>query len=79
MQLDIKQLHLNLYADADFAGLFASEDKQDAIIVKSRTVLLNIGNVPIFLSSKLQSKITSSTLEAKNIVLSQGMRELVFA
>ena len=48
--------------------------------MKSRTsLLLNSGNVPIFWSSKLQSEITLSTLEAEYIALSQGMRELVFA
>ena len=30
-------LKLDLFAAADFAGLFASEDKQDPISVKSRT------------------------------------------
>ena len=77
---DIEQLHLNLYADANFSGLFTSEDKHDPISVKSRIwLLLNFGNVPIFWSSKLQSEIALSTLEAEYIALSQGMRELVSA
>ena len=51
---DINKLHLNLDADADFSGLFTSEDKQDPISVKSRTsLLLNFENVPNFWSSKL--------------------------
>ena len=75
-----KNLKLDLFADADFAGLFASEDKMDPISVKSRTgVILNFGGVPIHWSSKLQSEIALSTLEAKYIALSQGMRELVSA
>ena len=46
---DIFHMNMNLYADADFAGMFAAEDKSDHIRVKSRTeILLCFGNVPIF-------------------------------
>ena len=77
---DAKDLKLGLFADADFAGLFAAEDELDPDGVKSRTgVLLNFGGVPVCWSSKLQSEITLSTLEAEYIALSQGMRELVSA
>ena len=56
------------------------EDKHDPIGVKSWTgLLLNFGGVPILWSSKLQSEIALSTLEAEYIVLSQGMREFVSA
>ena len=80
MQPDIKHLRVDLFTDADFTGLFATEDDQDPISVKTRTgLLLNFGGVPIFLSSKLQSEISLSSLEAEYIVLSQGMRELAFA
>ena len=49
------KLSLDLFTDADFAGLFAVEDKGDPISVKSRTcILLNFGEVPIYWSSKLQ-------------------------
>ena len=52
----------------------------DHISVKSRTViLLTLGDVPIFWSSKLQTEISLSTLEAEYIALSSGMRELVAA
>ena len=69
---------LTLYADADITGLFASENKADPISVKSRTgILLTLGDVPIFWSSKLQTEISLSTLEAEYIALSSGMRELV--
>ena len=43
------KLSLDLFADADFAGLFAAEDKDNPISVKSRTgVLLTFGEVPIY-------------------------------
>ena len=47
-------LGLDLYADADFAGLFAVEDKEDPVCVRSRTGwLLTLGGVPVTWSSKL--------------------------
>ena len=80
MSLDRNKSKLDLYADADFAGLFVAEDKQDPVSVKSRTgLLMNFGGVPFFWSSKLQTEISISTLEAEYIALSQGMRKLVAA
>ena len=71
---------MQFYVDADFAGLFASEDKLDPISVKSRIgILLTLGDVPIFWSSKLQTEISMSTLEAEYIALSSDRRELVTA
>ena len=64
-------LQLDLYADANVAGLFTLEDKLDPVSVKSRTgVLLNFAGLPVCWSSKLQSEIALSTLEAEYIVLS---------
>ena len=46
---DRNKLQLDLYADADFAGLFVSEDKQDPVSIKSQTgLLINFGGAPIF-------------------------------
>ena len=42
-------------------------------------MLLIFGNVPILWSSKLQSEIFLSTLEAEYNALSQGMRDLISA
>ena len=54
MHPDAKLLRLDIFADADFAGLFTSEDKQDPVSVKIRTsIILNCGGVPIFWNSKL--------------------------
>ena len=80
MTPDKNNLRIDMYADADFAGLFATEDKMDPVSVKSRTgVLLTFGSVPILWASKLQTEIALSTLEAEYIALSQGMRDLVSA
>ena len=71
MTPDRSNLKLDLFAIVDFAGLLSSENCMDPISVKSRTgILLNFGKVPIFWSSKLQSKIALSTLEAEYIDLS---------
>ena len=71
-------LDLNLYVDANFAGLWGHEDDQDPVCVKSRTgYVLTLGGCPISWSSKLQTEIALSTTEAKFIALSQAMRELI--
>jgi hypothetical protein len=71
-------LDLNLYVDADFAGLWNHEDDQDPVCVKSRTgYVLTLGGCPISWSSKLQTEIALSTTEAEFIALSQAMRELI--
>ena len=73
-----KRLGLDLYADADFTGLFQAEDPKDPVSVKSRTGwVVTFGGIPVTWSSKLQSEIALSTMEAEYIALSTGMRELV--
>jgi hypothetical protein len=73
-----KDLNLDLYADADFAGLWNAEDPHDPICVKSRSgFILTLGEVPILWGSKLQTEIALSTTEAEYIALSTAMRELI--
>ena len=51
---DMKNMRKDLYADANFAGFYATEDKMDPVSVKSGiSGLLTFGNVPILWSSKL--------------------------
>ena len=48
-----ENLQLHLHADADFAGLFTSEDKLDQVSVKIRIgILLKFSEVPLCWSSK---------------------------
>jgi hypothetical protein len=71
-------LDLNLYVDANFAGLWNHEDDQDPVCAKSRTgYVITLGGCPTIWSSKLQTEIVLSTTEAKFITLSQAMRELI--
>ncbi len=73
-----KELELDCYVDADFAGLWHYEDDQDPVCVKSRTgYVITLGNCPVIWVSKLQSEIALSTLEAEYIALSQAMRDLL--
>ena len=69
---------VDCYVDADFAGLFAIENNEDPISVKSRTgyVILYKGS-PLLWVSKMQTQIALSTMEAEYIALSQAMRDLI--
>jgi hypothetical protein len=69
---------LDCYVDADFAGLWKSENTQDAICVKSRTgYVLTLAGCPLMWVSKLQTEIALSTMEAEYVALSQSMRDLL--
>ncbi len=71
-------MNIDCYVDADFAGLWASEDKQDPHCVKSRTgYVILVGNCPVVWKSKLQSLIALSTMESEYIALSTACKELV--
>jgi len=65
---------LNCYVDGGFAGLWHYKDDQDPICVKSRTgYILIFTGCPLVWTSRLQTEIAVSTLEAKYIALSQSM------
>ena len=71
-------LNVDCYVDADFAGLWKSEDPHDPISVKSRSGhLITFMGCPLLWSSKLQTQIALSTMEAEYIALSQAMRDLI--
>ena len=72
------KLNFDLYCDADYAGLWTYEDDQDPVCVCSRTgYVMTLAGCPVHWSSKLQTEIATSTLEAEYIALAQGMREFV--
>jgi histone deacetylase 1/2 len=71
-------LSMDLFVDADFAGLWSSENPDDSMSVKSRTgYIITIGGTPVVWSSKLQTEIALSTCEAEYIALSTAMRALL--
>ena len=71
-------LHVDCFIDANFAGLWLYEDKQDPSCVKSRTSFdICITNCPITWTSKLQPDITTSTMEAEYNALSTTMKSVI--
>jgi len=49
-----RDLKLDMYADADFAGLWASEDHNDPISVRSRSgFVITLGGTTVLWSLKL--------------------------
>ena len=71
-------MRLHCYVDEDYAGLWKYENDQDPVCVKSRTgYVMTLGNCPVTWSSKLQTEIALSTLEAEYIAMSTSMRELI--
>jgi hypothetical protein len=71
-------LDINCYVDADFAGLWPHEDKNNPTCIKSRTgFVICISDFPLIWSSKLQTDIATSTMEAKYNGLSLCMRDLL--
>jgi hypothetical protein len=71
-------LDIDCYVDADFAGLWPHEDKTDPSIARSRTgYVICLANCPVIWSSRLQSSIALSTMEAEYNALSAAMRELL--
>jgi Reverse transcriptase (RNA-dependent DNA polymerase) len=71
-------LDIDVYVDADFAGLWPHEDKQDPTCVKSRTgFVICIAGCPVIWQSKLQHEIALSTMEAEYNALSFAMRSVL--
>ena len=69
---------MDLYVDADFAGLWNAEEASDPTCVKSRTgYVVTLGEVPIVWASKLQTEIALSTTESEYIAASTAMRQLL--
>ncbi len=78
LQLDPSgALSLDCYPDADFAGLWKHEHPDDPHCVRSRTgYVIMLASCPILWSSKMQTEIARSTMEAEYIALSTACRDL---
>ena len=69
---------IEFFADADFAGLWKTEDCTDPHCVRSRTgYVILVAGCPVLWVSKLQSLIALSTMESKYIALSTACRDLL--
>ena len=73
-----EKLEVDCYVDADFAGLWGVENDQEPVSVKSRTgFVITFMGCPLLWTSKLQTMIALSTMEAEYIALSTSIRELI--
>jgi hypothetical protein len=71
-------LHLDMHVDADFAGLFGSEDDRDPNSVRSRTgYVMTLSSWPIIWKSQLQTHLSQSTLEAEYSALSFALKTYI--
>jgi hypothetical protein len=72
------RLDIDCYVDANFAGLWGYEDKQDPYCVKSRTAyVIFIAYCPVLWVSRLQTDIATSTMEAEYSALSTVIRDVL--
>jgi hypothetical protein len=71
-------LKLELYVDADFAGLYKREPDCEASSARSRTgYIIMLGGCPLVWKSQLQTEISLSTLEAEYSALSYSLKALL--
>ena len=76
--MDPTVLDLEVFVDADFAGLWGAGDPADPISVRSRTgFIIRIASCPILKVSKLQTETAISTMMAEYIALSTALRDLI--
>ena len=73
-----KEPRLDLYVDADFAGLFGQENDRNPDSVRSRTgYVISLYNCPLLWKSQLQTCLSQSTLEAEYFALSSSLKVLL--
>jgi len=73
-----KDCQLDLFVDADFAGLWNIQEADDPVTLRSRTgFVATLGGNPILWGSKLQTEISLSTTEAEYIAASTAMRSFL--
>jgi histone deacetylase 1/2 len=73
-----KVLHLDLYCDADYAGLYGQEEDRDSNSSKSRAgYIILLSGCPVVWKSSLIQEITLSTLESEYVALSKSLRILL--
>ena len=74
-----KEWKLDYYVNADFCGLWGSEDPNNPVVSKSQTgFVILLSGCPLLWNSKLQTKVSVSTTMAEYVAaLSSAMRELL--
>ena len=73
-----RELTIDAYPDADFAGMYGHEKPTDPACAKSRSgFVIVFAGVPVLWQSKLQTQTALSTIEAKVIALGACVMELI--
>jgi hypothetical protein len=73
-----EDVKVDCYVDADFAGLYGTEDPMDPTCVKSRTgYIILLADGPLMWVSRLQTTIALSTQHREYVALSTACRELI--
>ena len=73
-----ENIKINCCMDTDFSGLWGCEDPKNPTVAKNRTgFIIAISNCPVIWSSKSQSSVALSTVEAQCNALSSAMRDLL--
>jgi hypothetical protein len=69
---------VDCYVDADFCGLWGSEDPNDPIVAKSRTgFIILLAGCPLLWKSSPQTETSVSTMMAECVALSTAMRDML--
>ncbi len=73
-----RELTIDAYPDADFAGMYGHEKPTDPACAKSHSgFVIVFAGVPVLQQSKLKTQTALSTMEAEVIALAACMRELI--
>jgi hypothetical protein len=73
-----RELTIDAYPDADFAGMYGHEKPTDPACAKSCSgFVIAFAGVPVLWQSKLQTQTALSTMEAEVIALGACMKELI--
>jgi hypothetical protein len=72
---DRNDISVEMYVDADFAGMHGYEDPENPESIRSRTGF--VAKCPVLWVSKMQTETALSTMMAEYIALSTGMRDLI--
>ena len=74
----LTELSLDCHVDADFAGLWGTEDPESVNCFRSRSgYIFTVAGCPVIWKSKLQSEVALSTMQAEYIALSMSLRDLI--
>jgi hypothetical protein len=75
---DQNDILIKMYVDTNFSGMHGYEDPERPESVRSQTgFVILIAKFPILWVSKMQTEMALSTMMAKYIALSTGMRDLI--